>query len=84
MLTDNSPYNAENNGKTVNRRRLQMDKNMLSEYAKLMVKVGANVQKGQKVRLYAEVDQYELATLVARSATMPAQAMLRCSGAAVL
>ena len=23
-----------------------MDKNMLSEYAKLMVKVGANVQKG--------------------------------------
>lgn len=58
MLTDNSPYNAENNGKTVNRRRLQMDKNMLSEYAKLMVKVGANVQKGQKVRLYAEVDQY--------------------------
>ena len=66
MLTDNSPYNAENNGKTVNRRRLQMDKNMLSEYAKLMVKVGANVQKGQKVRLYAEVDQYELATLVAK------------------
>ena len=43
-----------------------MDKNMLSEYAKLMVKVGANVQKGQKVRLYAEVDQYELATLVAK------------------
>ena len=31
-----------------------------------MVKVGANVQKGQKVRLYAEVDQYELATLVAK------------------
>ena len=43
-----------------------MDKNMLSEYAKLMVKVGANIQKGQKVRLYAEVDQYELATLVAK------------------
>lgn len=56
MLTDNSPYNAENIRKTANRRRLQMDKNMLSEYAKLMVKVGANVQKGQKVRLYAEVD----------------------------
>ena len=61
-----------------------MDKNMLSEYAKLMVKVGANVQKGQKVRLYAEVDQYELATLLRRSATMQAQAMSRCSGAAAL
>ena len=43
-----------------------MDIKMLGEYAKLMVKVGANVQKGQKVRLYAEVDQHELAALVAR------------------
>ena len=43
-----------------------MDKKLLSEYAKLMVKVGANVQPGQKVRLYAEVDQHELATLVAK------------------
>ena len=66
MLTDNSPQNAENIGETVNRRRLQMDKNMLSEYAKLMVKVGANVQKGQKVRLYAFVDLFVLATLVAK------------------
>ena len=43
-----------------------MDKKLLNEYAKLMVKVGANVQPGQKVRLYAEVDQHELATLVAK------------------
>ena len=43
-----------------------MDIKMLGEYAKLMVKVGANVQKGQKVRLYTEVDQHELATLVAK------------------
>ena len=43
-----------------------MDKKLLSEYAKLMVKVGANVQPEQKVRLYAEVDQHELATLVAK------------------
>ena len=43
-----------------------MDIKMLGEYAKLMVKVGANVQEGQKVRLYTEVDQHELATLVAK------------------
>ena len=61
-----------------------MDKKLLNEYAKLMVKVGANVQPGQKVRLYAEVDQHELATLVAKEcyAMRQKRLMLRCSGAA--
>ena len=34
----------------------------LREYAKLIVKIGANVQKGQRVRLQAGVDQVLLAT----------------------
>ena len=36
----------------------------LREYAKLIVKIGANVQKGQRVRLQAGVDQIPLVTMV--------------------
>ena len=34
-----------------------MNKNKLKEYAKLIVKIGANVQEGQVVRLQVGVDQ---------------------------
>ncbi len=36
----------------------------LREYAKLIVKIGANVQKGQRVRLQAGVDQVLLTQMV--------------------
>ena len=41
-----------------------MNEVKLREYAKLIVKIGANVQKGQRVRLQAGVDQVLLATMV--------------------
>ena len=41
-----------------------MKKAVLRKYAKLIAKVGANVQKGQCVLLYANVEQKELAALV--------------------
>ena len=41
-----------------------MNENKLREYAKLIVKIGANVQKGQRVRLQAEVDQIPLVKMV--------------------
>lgn len=41
-----------------------MNENKLREYAKLIVKIGANVQKGQRVRLQAGVDQIPLVTMV--------------------
>ena len=41
-----------------------MNEAKLREYAKLIVKIGANVQKGQRVRLQAGVDQVLLATMV--------------------
>ena len=41
-----------------------MNENKLREYAKLIVKIGANVQKGQRVRLQAGVDQIPLAKMV--------------------
>lgn len=39
-----------------------MNKTMLRKYAKLIVKVGANVQKGQGVVISVAVDQHEFAT----------------------
>ncbi|MBQ1255010.1 MAG: aminopeptidase, partial [Clostridia bacterium] len=42
-----------------------MKKTTLRKYAKLIVKVGANVQKGQPVLLYVSVDQHEFAAMVA-------------------
>lgn len=42
-----------------------MKKTTLRKYAKLIVRVGANVQKGQPVLLYVSVDQHEFAAMVA-------------------
>ena len=44
-----------------------MNMNLLKQYAKLIVKTGANVQPGQKVRVQAEVDQALLAKEVTES-----------------
>lgn len=41
-----------------------MNPKLLKEYAQLLVKVGANVQKGQWVRLQAEVEQLPLAEAI--------------------
>ena len=41
-----------------------MNEAKLREYAELIVKIGANVQKGQRVRLQTGVDQVQLATMV--------------------
>ena len=41
-----------------------MKKSVLKKYAQLIVKVGANVQKGQPVQVYANVDQEELTNFV--------------------
>ena len=40
-----------------------MNEAKLREYAELIVKIGANVQKGQRVRLQTGVDQVQLATM---------------------
>lgn len=42
-----------------------MKKSVMRKYAKLIVRVGANVQKGQPVLLYTAVDQHEFAAMVA-------------------
>ncbi len=41
-----------------------MNEVLIKKYAQLIARVGANIQKGQKVRLWAEVDQVPLATAV--------------------
>ncbi len=41
-----------------------MNEAKLREYAELIVKIGANVQKGQRVRLQTGVDQVQLATMI--------------------
>ena len=45
-----------------------MKKTVLREYAKLIVRVGANVQKGQEVLIYADLDQPEFVQMVAQEA----------------
>ena len=45
-----------------------MKKTVLREYAKLIVRVGANVQKGQEVMIYAGLDQPEFVQMVAEEA----------------
>ena len=45
-----------------------MKKTVLKEYAKLIVNVGANVQKGQEVVITAEMDQPEFVSYVAEAA----------------
>ena len=45
-----------------------MTKKLQKKYAELIVKVGANVQKGQEVFVYGSADQYEFITLVVEEA----------------
>ena len=45
-----------------------MNKSVLRKYARLVVKMGVNVKKGQGVVLVAETDQAEFALLVAEEA----------------
>ena len=45
-----------------------MKKSVLKDYAKLIVNVGANVQKGQEVLITAEMDQPEFVSYVAEAA----------------
>ena len=45
-----------------------MKKSLLREYARLIVRCGANVQKGQEVMIYAELDQPEFVQMVVEEA----------------
>lgn len=45
-----------------------MKKTVLREYAKLIIRCGANVQKGQEVMIYADLDQPEFVQLVVEEA----------------
>ena len=45
-----------------------MKKTRLREYARLIVRCGANVQKGQEVMIYAELDQPEFVQMVVEEA----------------
>ena len=45
-----------------------MKKTVLREYARLIVRVGANVQKGQEVLIHADLDQPEFVQMVAEEA----------------
>ena len=45
-----------------------MKKTVLREYAKLIVRTGLNVQKGQDVLVYAELDQPEFVQMVVEEA----------------
>ncbi len=45
-----------------------MKKSVLREYARLIVRSGANVQKGQEVMIYAELDQPEFVQMVVEEA----------------
>ena len=45
-------------------KKIDMKKSIIKKYAKLIVRVGANVQKGQPVVVYADVDQADFVNLV--------------------
>ena len=45
-----------------------MKKSVLREYARLIVRCGVNVQKGQEVMIYAELDQPEFVAMVVEEA----------------
>ena len=45
-----------------------MKKSVLREYARLIVRCGANVQKGQDVNIYADLDQPEFVKMVVEEA----------------
>ena len=41
-----------------------MTKTMQKKYARLIARVGANIKKGQPVRIYCEADQHEFITIL--------------------
>lgn len=41
-----------------------MNKTMQKKYARLIARVGANIKKGQPVKIYCEADQYEFITIL--------------------
>lgn len=41
-----------------------MNKTIQKKYARLIARVGANIKKGQPVRIYCEADQYEFITIL--------------------
>ena len=45
-----------------------MKKTALREYARLIVRSGVNVQKGQEVMVYADLDQPEFVKMVVEEA----------------
>jgi len=45
-----------------------MKKTILREYARLIVRCGVNVQKGQEVVIYADLDQPEFVSMVVEEA----------------
>ncbi len=45
-----------------------MKKSLLKKYAKLLVKMGVNIQKGQDLNIYSSLEQVELVTLVVEEA----------------
>ena len=45
-----------------------MKKSVLKEYARLIVRSGVNVQKGQEVMIYADLDQPEFVAMVVEEA----------------
>ena len=45
-----------------------MKKSTIKKYAKLIVRIGANVQKGQDVIIFANADQSDFVALVADEA----------------
>ena len=47
---------------------ITMKKTVLREYAKLIVRCGINVQKGQEVMIYADLDQPEFVKMVVKEA----------------
>ena len=58
-----------------------MKKTVLREYAKLIVRCGANVQKGQDVMIYAGLDQPEFVKMVVEEAykAKARKVILECS-----
>ena len=47
---------------------MQISKEKLSEYARLIVRTGANVQPGQVVQLSIAVEQHEFAAMITEEA----------------
>ena len=45
-----------------------MKKSVLREYARLVVRVGVNIQKGQDLQVYADLDQPEFVQMVVEEA----------------